>query len=1195
MTTAMAAASPLTREQRAAVEWGEGPLMVLAGAGTGKTTVVVERVRYLLDRGATLAPENILVLTYNVRAAAELTRRLERALGIERASRLWVHNFHSFGHRLLTTHRTELGLADSGAVLDHIGQVLLLRELRPQLRHFLYHDLAVNPNPTLGRFAEMISRAKDELVTPEEFAAFVKAKQRAFVFEFGAADWDEALDSLRQRRAENQLAPIWEVRRQLRDRAEAARAADRAARRQASGVGNAVGWGSLTADQQDLATGLKETFLRDGAAFDVLRLQEEGEVYALYQRKLHERGLVDFGEQQQRAIELLTEYPNLLLRYQRQFRHVLVDEFQDANIAQVLLLELVGRGPDKPDNVVVVGDDDQSIYRFRGASYAAFARFEERFGQPPAWASDRPATRVARLPLLENRRSSEHILRGANRLIAHNEDRLKKNERLHGIHGDGEPVEVVYAPDEAAEADAIVERIGTAFDALPQPKRWSDVAVLYRRHRHREAIVERLRRAGIPYVLVGGTGLFLQPEIRDLEAALRVCANPDDSVSFTRLLTAGPWRFDAAEILKITRAADWDGRAVFQAAAELHRAEGDDAPEPALRAKVAHLFAVLDDLVPRARRDGPFTILEEYLVPTNLLHDLIATETPEAQRTVLAVARLLRFAADWQREHPRESLADFVAYLDLYQEVGGDLDTDGPAGLDVEGVQLMTIYQAKGLECEVVIVPRLIEDHFPDTRGENLLIPVELLKQAPPEEFRLAEERRLLFVAMTRARRRLILSAIDGPTGRPRPSRFAEEVAPEAADSTDSTDLIGGGSSPSADSGGRFAKVASLPPPSLAEGSAPPATEPADAAAADSPTPTTSTTPPDVFVTRLAPAPDAEVEVVAPPTADDAAAQATPVLERLMPVPAAFERRYQLRRRAVELIGALEAASAQDPPDPDARAALLDELVAVARAAADEAEEARRNGLDPVTLRVLSRHAPAGETLLALTGPPGGFSHSAFSTYQDLPAALRLRQRLPHPDRGQGLLRVRERRPRRLRGVGQGAQGRPRRGSARARLRGAAPPLRRALRADRLRRPAGRRALRAPLGAEPAPLLRERAGLDRGGGRHRGVVRVRAPDRRRRRAGPPARQDRPHRPPPRRLHRGGRLQDRAEPRPGRCRPRRAALDLRSRPPLRLGARSRHWPAAPAGEHPQPLLHRIWREALHNPHERAARHPRRPPR
>jgi DNA helicase II / ATP-dependent DNA helicase PcrA len=139
VTAAIAPAGvALTDEQRAAVEWPDGPLMVLAGAGTGKTTVVVERVRWLLDRDPTLKPENILVLTYNVRAAAELTRRLEQALGLERASRLWVHNFHSFGYRLLTAHRAELGLADAGNLLDPIGQRLLLRDLRPRMSHFLY-------------------------------------------------------------------------------------------------------------------------------------------------------------------------------------------------------------------------------------------------------------------------------------------------------------------------------------------------------------------------------------------------------------------------------------------------------------------------------------------------------------------------------------------------------------------------------------------------------------------------------------------------------------------------------------------------------------------------------------------------------------------------------------------------------------------------------------------------------------------------------------------------------------------------------------------------------------------------------------------------------------------------------------------------------------------------------------------------
>jgi superfamily I DNA/RNA helicase len=458
----------LTDEQRAAVEWADGPLMVLAGAGTGKTTVVVERVRHLLGRDPTLRPENILVLTYNVRAAAELVRRLERALGLERASQLWVHNFHSFGHRLLTAHRAELGLADTGHMLDPIGQRLILRDLRPRMGHFLYHDLALNPDPVLGRFAELISRAKDELLTPSEFAAYVEGQRKAFVIQFGEDAWGEAVESIRQRRAENTLAPIWEVRSGLRaSPQEGAKSADRAARRTAAGINCAVGWNALTPEQRDLAVGLEATYLRDAAAYEVLRLQEEAEVYDLYQRTLHESGLVDFGEQQLRTIELLRDRPNLLLRYQTQFRHVLVDEFQDANMAQIQLLELVGRGPDKPDNVVVVGDDDQSIYRFRGASYAAFSQFESRFARPPAWAPERPTRPVISLPLLQNRRSTEAILAAANRLIAHNAVRLKSGQALHGIREEGIPVEVAFARDEADEADLIVERLQSAFEELP--------------------------------------------------------------------------------------------------------------------------------------------------------------------------------------------------------------------------------------------------------------------------------------------------------------------------------------------------------------------------------------------------------------------------------------------------------------------------------------------------------------------------------------------------------------------------------------------------------------------------------------------------------------------------------------------------------------------------------------------------------
>ena len=936
----------LTEEQRSAVEWGEGPLMVLAGAGTGKTTVVVERVRYLLNQDPTLAPENILVLTYNVRAAAELSHRFESAIGIERTARLWVHNFHSFGNRLLAAHRAELGLADGGGVLDPIGQQLLLLELRPQMNGFVYHDLSLNPGPVLRGFAAMIGRAKDELVTPVDYATFVAGRRRAFEGEFG--DWKAAAEAVRRRRTDNELGPIKEVRAELRHSMEAGeRRADREARRQASGMGQAVGAKRLTPEQQDVASSLKETYLRDAAALEVLRLSEEAEVYGIYQRTLHERGLVDFGEQQLRAIELLSERPNLLRRYQRQFRHVLVDEFQDANMAQILLLELVGRGPDKADNVVVVGDDDQSIYRFRGASYAAFSQFKDRFSEPPAWAPERGRGEVGSLPLLENRRSSANILAAANTLIEHNEFRLKAGQPLRPTKEAGELVELVYVRDEADEADVVVERLRSAFEDMPsrlavsgrsdRPKRWSDLAVLYRRHRHREAIAERLRRADIPYTVVGGAGLFSLPEIRDLEAALRVCANPNDSVAFTRLLTAGPWRLDATEILRLASDASWDRRPIFEAAAEQWKAAvvpadsaepsaaRQDRPQSALRAKLELLFGCLGDLVPRGPRDGPFTILEEYLVRTKLLADLLAVETPEAQRTFLAIARLMRFAADWQREHPSASLLDFVAYLDLFQEAGGDLEADRSRDVETDGVQLMTVYQAKGLEYEVVVVPRLVEGQFPDTREEDLLIPIELLRQRPPDEFAIAEERRLCFVAMTRARSRLVLTSVNSPAAKAQPSRFTGEIAAE----------------------------------------------------------------PSVLVTgsEASNEPRSDTDNRVAPVATDVAVAATASLERLMPVPEAFERRYALRRRAVEIIGALEAIGGSDP---DAAAALTSELVMVASDAAGLAGDDRKAGLDPVTLRVVSRHSPAGSSLLEVASLPRRFSHSQFRAYLECPLGYAL-------------------------------------------------------------------------------------------------------------------------------------------------------------------------------------------------------------
>ena len=227
---------------------------------------------------------------------------------------------------------------------------------------------------------------------------------------------------------------------------------------------------------------------------------------------------------------MLKTRPNVLRRWQRQFRYILVDEFQDANVAQIELIELLGRTPDRPDNVMVVGDDDQSIYRFRGASFAAFAEFEARFARPPVHdPTATPPGPPPRLRIKQNFRSVGHVLTVANGLIGHNETRFEPDKRLSTDRADGDPVELLVcagAEDEAvAIVDAIKSMVGEGIG-----RKWTDVAVLYRKHKHREAIVARLRDEDIPYTVVGGLSLFDTPEIRDLD---RRCGR-----SPTRMMTS---------------------------------------------------------------------------------------------------------------------------------------------------------------------------------------------------------------------------------------------------------------------------------------------------------------------------------------------------------------------------------------------------------------------------------------------------------------------------------------------------------------------------------------------------------------------------------------------------------------------------------------------------------------------------------
>jgi len=974
----------LTPEQQRIVEWGDGPVVVIAGAGTGKTRVIVERVRYLLEtRGAAanpppadpLLPEQLLVLTYNVKAAKELQDRLDQAVGTAIRARMTVSNFHSFCQRILTENAADAGLPPRPDVLDGVAQVLLLTDITPGLP-LVYHRRA---NWQYGDFVKFINRAKDELVTPDDFDAFVAVERRVFEDRSGSFDAAAArleiqgnLEPLRKVRGDyakvraNERA---EARGETRDYRpdEADKTADREARRTIAGTGRAQGRNQFPADAHAAIDTLAASYVVDGAALDVLRLTEIAMVYRAYEEELARRGALDYGEQIAAVTKLFKTRPNVLRHWQRGYRYLLIDEFQDANVAQIELIELLGRTPDRPDNVMVVGDDDQSIYRFRGASFAAFAEFEARFGRPPTHdPTATPPGPPPRLRIEQNFRSVGHVLTGANRLIAKNETRFEPDKRLTTDRPDGDAIQLITCAGPEDEAIAIVDSIkalvgeGTSGTGEGNGRAWTDVAVLYRKHKHREAIVARLRDEDIPYTVVGGLSLFEAPEIRDLEQALRAIVDPHDDVALARMMTAGPWRLDALEILRVTRNARFDNARLFETArviVESGQLEVDTVPDrheeaqtreqaapAATRAKLRQLIAALDELNPLTFREGPHTILERYLERTGGVLDLIAADTLEAKRSVTNIASFLRFAADWQSANPNGTLAGFVAYLDAYQQAGGELPTSVELSEDVDGVRLMTLYQAKGLEFPIVFVPNLLDGEWPVREQGDGLFPRDLLREAVPTgDIHTDEERRLLYVAMTRAQDRLILTTHGGAAARKGASRFIGEILDGAGAEIETID--------------RTASAPAAGAPAIED-------DDADAEAADTNT-------------------DAEAQIAA--------------VRRVMPLPSARERRLALRLRASELVGLMEGTAAADPESDEARADLATELTALARSAATTADEARAQGLDPLTFRAVALDTGAGANLLQVAPLPGRHSYSSLSLYDACPLqyAFRYVYRMP--------------------------------------------------------------------------------------------------------------------------------------------------------------------------------------------------------
>jgi DNA helicase II / ATP-dependent DNA helicase PcrA len=634
----------LNPQQRIAVEHAGSPLLIVAGAGSGKTRVLTRRIAWLLAERH-VAPTEILAITFTNKAANEMRERVEHLVG-RRARVMWVSTFHSACVRILRREADKLGRTKTFTIYDQADSLRLIT--------LVSKDLDIDSKRSTPRsLLNRISSLKSELIDPDTFSARAESD------------------------AEEQLA----------------------------------------------------------------------EVYAEYDRRLARANAFDFDDLIGATVALLQLFPSVATEFRMRFRHVLVDEYQDTNHAQYTLVRELTTPPDDETpaaELCVVGDADQSIYAFRGATIRNIEEFERDFPN-------------ARTVLLEqNYRSTQNILSAANALISKNDDRREK--RLWTDAGAGEPIVLYVADNEHDEAAFVAEEVRAL--GISDGVRPGDVAVFYRTNAQSRALEEMLIRAAIPYRVVGGVKFYERREIRDALAYLRLLVNPDDDLSARRVLNV-PKRGigDRAEEVVDTFARQQ--RIPFYAALVRSREMGALAPRSRLAIEgfvelIEGLRALVDANTP------PALVLQAVLEQSGYLRELQNSLDIQDETRVENLGELEAVAAEYAEANPGEGLAAFLETVALVA------DSDELPGDESGLVTLMTLHTAKGLEFPVVFLTGMEENIFPHQRS-----------QGDPRE--MAEERRLAYVGVTRARERLYLtravtrSAWGSPMAYPM-SRFMAEI-----------------------------------------------------------------------------------------------------------------------------------------------------------------------------------------------------------------------------------------------------------------------------------------------------------------------------------------------------------------------------------------------------------------------------------
>lgn len=647
----------LNKQQIEAVEYGKGPLLIIAGAGTGKTTVITERVKHLIAKNLA-KPSEILALTFTEKAAREMEERIDIALPYG-YTEMWIATFHAFCDRILRSEALHIGLDPSYKLMTEAEtiQFLIKNLFKFELKYF--RPLG-NPTKFIDGMLQHFSRLKDEDVGPEEYLNYARKLPRA----------EEADKSL-----------------------------------------------------------------------------ELAKAYQKYEELKVKEGLLDFGDLIEQTLRLFRSRKNITLQYQKQFKYILVDEFQDTNFAQYALVKELAPLKNKP-NLTAVGDDSQSIYKFRGAAISNILQFMKDY------------PKAKQVVLTNNYRSTQTILDKAYQLIKHNdpdtlEAKLGISKDLKAVRKVKEmPVKFIWEERVENEAEAVAKKIAELIEGKYDYKNF---AILVRANNHADPFTRALTRAGIPYQFLGPGQLFRQPEVKNLTAYLKVLYNFEDNVALYLVLSQDIFDINARDLAAINNFSRRRNLSVFESCEQVDKIFVSSATKE----KVKKFVEMVNRHLKLIPKETAGQILYYYLQDTGLLKKLAQTNSALEERQVQNIARFFDRLKTYEVDHEDATVPVVVDWLNLSMTLGESPLASNADWTEENRVNLLTVHSSKGLEFPVVFLVNLVAGRFPTReRREQIPIPEALIKEIlPVGDYHLEEERRLFYVGMTRARDRLYLSA----------------------------------------------------------------------------------------------------------------------------------------------------------------------------------------------------------------------------------------------------------------------------------------------------------------------------------------------------------------------------------------------------------------------------------------------------